>query len=269
MRPSNQRAFNEKSARAYLNNDVDRKVTRMEPPKLLPSGCQPENIGLGALHMHAPHLELGFPMPPCPRCGWKSVDKNKVSSNGLCPARRVYAPEKDEWVGGLTMRCGLCYDAKQKAKSRRDIVKEDEYSTEEEIAAAEATVKAATYYYRSYNPRSIEIYAERYSFWVESLEYVILNRRTAIVRLLARRIARSCTKGSNLTDLAEELKTEMFERAARFCRYRRQCMCLYHTYSYVRFTVRRELEMTGVRNSSVILILITLSDDAPKHPEAP
>ena len=31
---SNQRAFNEKSARAYLNNDVDRKVTRMEPPKL-------------------------------------------------------------------------------------------------------------------------------------------------------------------------------------------------------------------------------------------
>ena len=41
MRPSNQRAFNKKSARAYLNNDVDRKVTRMEPPELLPSGCQP------------------------------------------------------------------------------------------------------------------------------------------------------------------------------------------------------------------------------------
>ena len=101
-----QRAFNRKSAQEYLNKEADHKVTRMEPPKLLPTGCQPENIGLGALHMHVPHLELGLPMPPCPRCGWKSVDKNKVSSNGLCPARRVYAPEKDEWVGGLTMRCG-------------------------------------------------------------------------------------------------------------------------------------------------------------------
>ena len=43
---SNQRAFNEKSARAYLNNDVDRNVTRMEPPELLSSGCQPENLGM-------------------------------------------------------------------------------------------------------------------------------------------------------------------------------------------------------------------------------
>jgi len=77
----------------------------------------------------------------------------------------------------------------------------------------QAKIKAAPYCYRSYNPASIKLYAERYAWWVESLEYVVLNKRTAITRPLARRIMRGCTKGSNPTDLAEELlelKAETF-----------------------------------------------------------
>ena len=77
----------------------------------------------------------------------------------------------------------------------------------------QAAIKAETYCYRSYNPASIKLYAERYAWWVESLEYVVLNKRTAVTRPLARRIMRGCTKGSNPTDLAEELlelKAETF-----------------------------------------------------------
>ena len=47
-----------------------------------------------------------------------------------------------------------------------------------------------------------------------ALPYVVLNRRTAVVRPLARRIMRACQAGSNPTDLAEELlemKTESFD----------------------------------------------------------
>ena len=63
-----QREFNSTSAKAYRKGELDRKVTRVVPPKVLPNGCQPEHIGLGAFHMHAPHLEMGFVLPPCPRC---------------------------------------------------------------------------------------------------------------------------------------------------------------------------------------------------------
>ena len=41
--------------------------------------------------------------------------------------------------------------------------------------------------------------------WVESRPYIILNKRTAIKRSLARRIMRACAKNSNPSDLAEEL----------------------------------------------------------------
>ena len=102
----------------------------MVPPKVLPNACQPEHIGLGAFHMHAPHLEMGLPLPPCPRCGWKSVDKQKVISRGLCPARRVYAPEVDEWLGGFSLRCGFCYDKQQSLKSRLDELDEDDDAEE-------------------------------------------------------------------------------------------------------------------------------------------
>ena len=89
-----------------------------------------EHIGLGAFHMHAPHLEMGLPLPPCPRCGWKSVDKQKVISRGLCPARRVYAPEVDEWLGGFSLRCGFCYDKQQSLKSRLAELDEDDDAEE-------------------------------------------------------------------------------------------------------------------------------------------
>ena len=206
-----QREFNTRSAQAYRKGDVDRKVTRIVPPKILPSACQPELVGLGAMHMHAPHLELGLPLPPCPRCGWKSVDGGRVTSRGLCPARRIYAAEVDEWLGGFRLFCGICFDKKEELKAELNIL-DEEY--DEEYAEAEAAVKAATYIYRSYNPESIRLYAERYDWWVESLEYVVLNKRTAITRSLSRRIMRACTKGSNPTDLAEELlelKSETFD----------------------------------------------------------
>ena len=187
----------------------------MVPPKVLPNACQPEDVGLGAFIMHAPHLEIGLPLPPCPRCGWKSVDKEMVTSNGVCPARRVYASEVDEWLGGVSLCCGICLTKKEKLQAKVDEFDEDDkHEYAEEYTEAEAAVKAATYCYRSYNPKSIELYAERYDWWVESLEYVVLNKRTAITRSLARRIKRGCTKGSNPTDLAEELlelKSEMFD----------------------------------------------------------
>ena len=55
------------------------------------------------------------------------------------------------------------------------------------------------------------------------------------------------------------------------------CIHVIHVYSkslcihirYVKFTVRRELEMTRVHNSLVVIILITLSDGDPKHSKAP
>ena len=207
-----QRAFNLASAKAYRKGEISQKVTRIVPPKMLPNGCQPEHIGLGAFHMCAPHLEMGMPLPPCPRCGWKSVDQQKVTSNGTCKARRIYAAETDEWLGGFSLRCGICYEKKAKLQAKVDTL--DEHDDAEAHAEADAAVKALTYYYRSYNPISLKLYAERYQFWVESLEYVVLHKRTAITRSLARRIMRACTKGSNPTDLAEELlelKSETFD----------------------------------------------------------
>ena len=124
----------------------------------------------------------------------------------------MYTPEVDEWLGGFSFCCGICRDKKEKLKAKLADLDEDEDAEEYEEVKAE--MKAATYCYRSYNPKSIEFYAERYSWWVESLEYVVLNKRTAVTRPLARRIMRSCTKGSNPTDLAEELlelKAETFD----------------------------------------------------------
>ena len=171
-----QKAFNVQKARQYIKGQISRKVRRIEPPKLLPkNGCQPEHIGLGAFHMHAPHLEMGLPLPPCPRCGWKSVDQKRVSTNGICPARRVYASEIDEWVGGHHLQCGLYYDMRQERLERVESLAADDFSTPAEMVEALASVKAAKYCYRSYNPTSLKLYAARYEWWVRSLDYVILN----------------------------------------------------------------------------------------------
>ena len=65
-------------------------------------------IGVGKLHVHAPHLFLGYAMPPCPTCGWKSVDNDTIKTKGVCPARRVYAAEIDKYVSGQNMLCTVC-----------------------------------------------------------------------------------------------------------------------------------------------------------------
>lgn len=47
-----------------------------------------------------------------------------------------------------------------------------------------------------------------------SLPFVVLNKRTAVTRPLARRIERACSGKSNPTDLADELleyKSEWFD----------------------------------------------------------
>ena len=83
--------------------------------------------------------------------------------------------------------------------------------TAAELQGANAAVKAATYTYRSYNPRSLELYAQRYYCYVRALPWVVLNQRTAITRVLARRIM---TPGSNPTSLAKQLlesKSEWFD----------------------------------------------------------
>jgi hypothetical protein len=53
-----------------------------------------------------------------------------VISRGLCPARRVYAPEVDEWLGGFSLRCGFCYDKQQSLKSRLAELDEDDDAEE-------------------------------------------------------------------------------------------------------------------------------------------
>ena len=82
---------------------------------------------------------------------------------------------------------------------------------EAELQQARAAIKEATYSYRSYNSRSLELYAQRYYWYVASLPYLVLNSRTAISRVLARRVMQP---GSNPTKLAKELlesKTEWFD----------------------------------------------------------
>ena len=82
------------------------------------------------------------------------------------------------------------------------------------IAAKELELKRKFYRYRSYNPTSMLLYAERYAWFVASLPFVITNRRTAVTRSLARRITRGCATRSNSTDIADELaerKNETFD----------------------------------------------------------
>ena len=59
------------------------------------------------------------------------------------------------------------------------------------------------------------------------------------------------------------------QRASRQRRRVRSSVHAYICRTYFKFTVCRELEMAGVPNTKVTIILKTLSDDAPKHPEAP
>ena len=216
--PSHQKAFNLKAAKEWhTRSSVRAHGAVMRPPDLALGGCQIEHVGLGAVHMHSPNKFLKLPHPPCWRCKWPSVDSGKVSVRGRCPARRVYADEIDEWVVGDKMVCSICKQAHDSLQQDLDELKDayagDPSGAEEEMADLEAKLKDATYTYRSYDSRSLKIYAERYGWYVASLPYIILNKRTAVTRPLSRRIMRACSRYSNPTDLAAELleyKSEAF-----------------------------------------------------------
>jgi hypothetical protein len=64
----------------YQHGELDRRIIQVQPYQLVGGGCQPELIGLGPVHVWAPHLHMGLPLPPCPKHGWASYDqgKNKV-----------------------------------------------------------------------------------------------------------------------------------------------------------------------------------------------
>ena len=50
---ANQRSFNRASAVKYRKGKIDRRVTKIEPPKVLPNACQPEQIGHRAITFRA------------------------------------------------------------------------------------------------------------------------------------------------------------------------------------------------------------------------
>ena len=79
---------------------------RMEPMTMTPliAPPRPAHEGVHALasrrrpmlhHIHAPHLHLGLPLPPCLKHGWKSIDGGAESAAcepGLCCAAHVRRP---------------------------------------------------------------------------------------------------------------------------------------------------------------------------------
>ena len=214
-----QKAFNSKISKAYMQSSnqsreskkVVRSQIRYEPENMLASGCPKELMGVGPVHICAPHLHLGLPKTPCPKHGWVSVDTGKVSTNGMCPGRRVYARTNDEWVVGTLNMCGLCKEERNTLKEKLAALQNDPFAQPDDVVQARAAVKRATYSYRSYNPDSLFLYAQRYYWYVASLPYVILNRRTAVTRELAREVM---IPGSNPTDLAKrllEFKSEWFD----------------------------------------------------------
>ena len=102
--------------------------------------------------------------------------------------------EVDEWLGGQVLTCDYCHQEKAEAQEYLDELEQDDFDDEnlEERLEVEAKVKSITYSYRSYNPESMLLYAERYDWYVQSLDYIVLNKQTAISRLLALRVSRSC-----------------------------------------------------------------------------
>ena len=111
-----QRAFNEEKTLHFINNAAKLSHAYFEPPDVSKSGCDPKFIGVGKVHVHAPHLFLGLAKPPCPTCGW-NVDSNTVKTKGVCGARRVYAAEIDEWVSGQKMLCTVCKQGRDRLKA--------------------------------------------------------------------------------------------------------------------------------------------------------
>ena len=165
---SNQKAFNQRAAVAFGQGGANLCSATFRPNDVIKAGCDRTLIGVGACHIHAPHLYLGLPLPPCPRHGWQSVDEGRVKTGGTCPARRVYDEGVDEWVGGYKMICGICKEERdalaEELKELKEAIDEDDEEEVEQLKEMEAAVKASTYHYRSYNAISMQLYAERYAW---------------------------------------------------------------------------------------------------------
>ena len=161
-----QRAFNRNAAFHFRKNAANLNSSIIRPRDVVKSGCDRSFIGVGACHVYAPHLYLGLPLPPCPTCGWKAVDRKRVTTRGMCPARRVYDEGIDDWLVGFKCVCHICKEKHDGAAEELKDLEKDVFSTPEELAEARAAVKAATYCYRSYNHESMRFYAERYSWYV-------------------------------------------------------------------------------------------------------
>ena len=145
-----QKAFNESVAYEYQHGELDRRIIQVQPYQLVGGGCQPELIGLGPVHVWAPHLHMGLPLPPCPKHGWASYDQGKLRTRGCCPARRCSElGGADSWLLGVCITCDFCMDEKREAQDRLAELEEDgDLEGTEELAEARAEVAAATYSYR-------------------------------------------------------------------------------------------------------------------------
>ena len=170
--PPAQNTFNQIKAKHFFREAKGKVESPIyHPPNVLKSGCDPAHIGLGALHIHAPKMFLGLPHTPCPYCkSWASVDDGKVTVKGTCPARRVYADARDEWLVGPKMVCAVCRDARSRLTAQLEEVEEDDEVEDDVIDAIRKERDATHYSYRSYNATSTRMYAERYPWCAESRE---------------------------------------------------------------------------------------------------
>ena len=89
-----QRAFNIECKNQFKGSAANLGSAIFRPPDVLKKGCDRKLIGVGPCHVHAPHLYLGLPKPPCPKCGWASVDKGAVVTNGWCGAKERRAKKR-------------------------------------------------------------------------------------------------------------------------------------------------------------------------------
>ena len=77
-----QRVFNLEAKDHFKSNAANLRSAIARPKDVLKAGCDRDLIGVGACHVHAPHLYLGLPKPPCPKHGWCSVDKGCIIALG-------------------------------------------------------------------------------------------------------------------------------------------------------------------------------------------
>ena len=185
--PPAQKVFNLAKTQDFFNDRKGKIESPIyHPPNVLKSGCDPATIGLGALHVHAPKLYMGLLHPPCPHCkSWASVDARKVSVKGTCPARRVYADDRDEWLVGQKMICGVCREMRSKLTAELEGMEEDDDMPPSMVEEKRRERDAKHYSYRSYNATSTRMYAERFAWCVPGTQlHAALARHTFCSHLL-------------------------------------------------------------------------------------